>query len=370
MRKRATKVKEDYFELPEGYSGKFISTPQTETKLLSCTKSGVWRKSRGRRHQRYRWTSDFEHYFKQLPVTNESHTVIGNFLEKVTLFEFKDVKCVPRKKESLSLNKFSMKIIKNNDISSKEMSKVFFAVAAGGDSFQHFVQDLAPILAFYKPFLDAHPDMQLALKEPLFSFKSFEILINSLHIKNDLILIKPKTSIEVSSLYVPSFSSMDALYSTPVSMYIALRELIRNDVQVEKSSSPTILLVLRKEETRNMINVQEVELALRDWSNQRGHCFHTVDTKIESPQAVKRKFQEAKIIIAMHGGANYNLIFSQPHTVFIEFIPTINTNTMADFALSIGIDYLPIPVEGSISNRFFQVPLDKLLNLLNHVTKH
>ena len=359
-----------FFKNPEEYSGNFITPSPLYALLLSCRKSGVWLKSNRFLGQRYIWSSKFTPYFAKLPLNDNSQIVVGNFIDGVSLVELKDVTCAPGRNTATNLNKFAMSISKFRQKPSNFIEEGFFAVAAGGDSFQHFLQDLAPILAFYKEFLSSNPQLPILLLRPLASFVSFDLLVKQIGIRNTLILIEPDQEIGFGRLCLPIFSPLNALYSTPVTMYSALKASIDEySEEIEKAPNRTVLLVVRNEKTRNIENFSDLHWNVDLWSRSNGYNFDTVDPKIEHPSSVIAKFKKATFVIALHGGANYNIVFSSKTSTLIEFIPTENTNSLADFTLAIGINYLPIPVVGSISDFEFTVPIDYLLETLSKLNK-
>lgn len=364
--RKAAVLKNSDFDYPERYDGTFIASNDSIQKLLACKKSGVWLKSRYRLSQTYRWRSNYIQYFSEIPLYDNSQIIVGNFLVRVTLVELRNVTCAPYKNASRNLNKYAMRIQHFRHKPTNLIKEGFFAVAAGGDSFQHFLQDLAPILAFYNEFLNSNPELPIILLKPLPSFVSFDLLISRMGIRNRLILVDPNEDINVERLCIPIFSPRNALYATPVVMYRTLKTIIDQGAQYPiNDSKPLVLLVERHEKTRNVSNFDDLRENIELWSHSRFYTFDTVDPRKEPPERVIQKFQQAKVVIAFHGGANYNIIFSKRKSLLIEFVPTINTNSLAEFSLAIGIDYLPIPVNGTISSPHFTVPIQKVLEALD-----
>lgn len=287
---------------------------------------------------------------------NASGTVVGNFINEVSLYALSNIICSPISTQTRNLNKYAMRIKSMPDgLIRKKYQSVFFAVGSGGQSFQHFVQDLAPIIAYYKVFLDQNPQISLAIRRPIASFRMFDSIMERMEINNQIIFVDEEDSFQCETLYVPIFSPLNALYSTPIELYQSLSQIIQKRNSSNIIQSFVLLYIRRFEQTRNISNSNQLLKALSSWSSRNGFILKTVDTKSESPAQIISKFEEAKFIIGIHGGANYNILFSKPDATFVELIPNKNTNTLADFCLALGVNYSPIILDGSLSDENFYV---------------
>ena len=123
--------------------------------------------------------------------------------------------------------------------------------------------------------------------------------------------------------------------------YRALRKLIYNqELSVENR---TIVLLLRNEKMRKFKNQSEVIECLQLIASLYNLKLVTVDTSVEHISLVRKKIEEALIIIGIHGGNTYNAIFCQNDCSVIEIVPMSNTNTNIIFLSFAGVKYVPFP---------------------------
>ena len=72
---------------------------------------------------------------------------------------------------------------------------------------------------------------------------------------------------------------------------------------------------------------------------------------------------KSKMILGVHGGASYNILFAPDDCHFFEIIPTIGTDSVINFASGIGIQYHPIPINFSKSDLNLVLSNEDLSNL-------
>ena len=93
---------------------------------------------------------------------------------------------------------------------------------------------------------------------------------------------------------------------------------------------------------------------------------------IESSSVDISKYRDAlgcaSIIVSMHGGANYNLIFANKSCLFFEFVPIQNTGSTIDFISGMGIRYIPVPLNFSPTENNIRVD-NKVIKEIGLVAK-
>jgi capsular polysaccharide biosynthesis protein len=116
-----------------------------------------------------------------------------------------------------------------------------------------------------------------------------------------------------------------------------------------------LVLITRNEKTRNFGNKNEVIRFFKELATASNLNFILLESDTTTLSEYKSSLENAKIVVALHGGANYNLIFAHRQCIFFEFIPTRNTNSLLNFIVSLGICYIPVPVDADFNDHFVYI---------------
>lgn len=306
--------------------------------LKSCRKSGSWIRSNVIFARKYRWTSKPRPYFPNFPDLNKCLTISSNLIESVDLLKISNCYISRDPYHFQSLNIYQSKLHFRGR--GRELSDALLFDISGGESFQHFVQDCLPILTLIEAASTKLVNVPILLPKPTLSFKSSYSYLEALELKNSIEYIDSNSSFFVRNLYLFDFRPFNAIYGLPESLYL-------NAYQRIKRSSPTsnkertVLLIERSEKSRNFKDVGFVKAKIENWANSHGYTFETIDTSSKTFEEIKATFGRAQYIFAIHGGANYNIIWSNSDVTFIEFIPADATDSVLPLALSFGMRYLP-----------------------------
>lgn len=317
---------------------RLLFVPENLPSLKSCQKSGSWVQSSMLFSRKYRWTSQPRPYFPKFPQLREVLTVNDNLVKSVELLKVSNCYVKRDALASKSLNIYQSKIAIRG--SGYGIPSAILLDISGGESFQHFVQDALPVLALLKEVSPALNKIPILLPEPSLSFKSSQSYLEELEIQNPIKYMDENTSFHVEELYLFNFKPFNAIYGLSAYQYLhAYRRL--HQEKVESESDRTVLLIERRERIRNFKDFELVKRKISDWAKKFDLDFETLDTSSADFPRIKEHFRKAKFIFAIHGGANYNIIWSLPDTTLIEFVPTVATDTVLPLAFNFGMSYLP-----------------------------
>jgi capsular polysaccharide biosynthesis protein len=144
------------------------------------------------------------------------------------------------------------------------------------------------------------------------------------------------------------------MYGLPSELYSDTHRLFNASTNYD-SKNKGVLLLERRELSRNFKHSERVSKKISKWAQSQGLTFKSINTSSLGFEDIRRNFQEAKFIFAIHGGANYNIIWAEPKTTFVEFIPTRATDSLASLAISYGLDYLPYALNHDKGDFEFEV---------------
>jgi capsular polysaccharide biosynthesis protein len=135
-------------------------------------------------------------------------------------------------------------------------------------------------------------------------------------------------------------------------------------LQYDKTTN-TGILIFRKEQLRNLVNVIEVyEMLLNEFPNIDWQIFDSL-----SFSETVDLFNKAKIIIGPHGAGFANIIFAPNNTKVIEFMPISEPNIVYyDVSSMLNFDYYCMPIKDSGKNNGCQMNVD--INILQNELKN
>jgi hypothetical protein len=301
-----------------------------------CSKNGGYKKYFGK----WVWVNHKIKYFPQNKDRIINWGGVPNFIDRANLVYLEDSILHPNKFSDNFRQKYTFYVEQEKSQVYDLESAITFNIG-GSNTFQHFMQDCLPIIAKTKKFLLDNPELPMLLPNVDMNFKNRDYILDKIGIKNKIIETDQIDTLRIRYLYFWNFTPYNSQYNLPPIFYRALRELIYNqELSVENR---TIVLLLRNEKMRKFKNKSEVIECLQLIANLYNLKLVTVDTSVEHISLVRKKIEEALIIIGIHGGNTYNAIFCQNDCSVIEIVPMSNTNTNMIFLSFAGVNYVPFP---------------------------
>lgn len=224
-------------------------------------------------------------------------------------------------------------------------------------SWQHFMQDNLPILCYIIPFLKENPQITLLFRNPVFDLN---YILSLLNISNK-VLFSNNTNFTCKNLYHIHFTPNATIYWWPpiifkkCNYYLCNTELIQNKL---------IYITRNNVNTRQISNENEIVIFLKQKAHELNLEFIYFQHNNYTMQQRHILFNQAKIVIAPHGGANYHIIFCKPKTLFIEICFVDLMHCLANIALSIDLNYWILPVKGAQNSKSCQINIENLKSIL------
>lgn len=195
--------------------------------------------------------------------------------------------------------------------------------AWGGEAFQHFILDTLPRLSIYFDLVTQPKYTNLKLVSHKDACPTAQWFWNKLELQNQIIQ-KPKTADEGFVIHA-DLALYQNWHPNPGNYGIHPRGSlgpVQQRLGINDGTPQDLVLYLgRYRCARSVGNDEALLRRLRDvlkGSGLRLHEFKASGNLDQDMQLVKR----ARIILGPHGGAFANLVFAQPGTHVIEFLPT------------------------------------------------
>lgn len=296
---------------------------------------------------KYYWSHRKLYYFN---FNDQIYGGIPKIIKKMQLSMIREIEYYPVAIEPNEVSKYTFKV-KKRYVENFDINRGFSLNIGGIDYFQHFIQDSISIVSATKSFLCENPDIVLLLPKKNY-FQSRDFFLNLLGIKNE-VAVTDTRPLSIKELFFWNFKPFNAKFDLPKSwiksMYLNVQEsnLILNP--------KNLVLITRNEKTRNFGNKNEVIRFFKELATASNLNFILLESDTTTLSEYKSSLENAKIVVALHGGANYNLIFAHRQCIFFEFIPTRNTNSLLNFIVSLGICYIPVPVDADFNDHFVYI---------------
>ena len=364
-RMRSSSIKTISFKESRAYKGDLLVVLSNLAKLMLCIKSGSWQASRFSFFKGYRWTSRFLPYFvgeKRIAYSSQANPT---FMQEVQLKVFKKCRVALDPDRHKSLNMYACLVDLSFD--KPNYNQAILLGINGADSFQHFIQDCFPLLSLVEDLDEVPLSAPLILLSPSENFLSFTSYIQSLGINRPVVFISNQNPIVVEELFVLDFKPFNALYNLPASMYLSLYKKLQRPIS---QKSEQVIIVERDEKTRNFAEIELLKLKIDKWARVHNLDLVILKPHLEELSTIIRLFSESKYIFAIHGGANYNIIWAPQDCTLVEFIPMFSTNSLFHLALSFGQNYLPFALTHDLKDAVFHVSeaeIDSILCRLDYL---
>lgn len=243
-----------------------------------------------------------------------------------------------------------------------QLNKIYSLLNFEGKSWQHFTQDCLPMLIFAIDFLKENSDVDLLVYEPhTWKVETFFELMKYFNLDNKVVFIPHGFNYElnVKTLYnfdanstVPTWWWNNWFYEE-IKKYIPSSQLNNNVILVERPNF------------RSLKNSNEVSDILQEYARSNKLNFHRINPSDLEPDELFSIFSEAHTVVSPHGGANYNMIFCNANTKFVELCFTNCMYTLYNIASSIKCKYYIIPTEGHNNTQNFYLPIEKIKKIIN-----
>ena len=224
-------------------------------------------------------------------------------------------------------------------------------------SWQHFMQDNLPILCYVLPFLKENPQITILLRNVNFDIN---YIISLLNISNKIIFSN-SNNFTCKKLYHIHFSPNATIYWWPPILFKNCNNIICNQESIQNK---LVYITRNNVNTRRISNENEVVIFLKQKAQELNLEFIYFQHNNFTMQQRHALFNEAKIVVAPHGGANYHIIFCKPKTLFIEICFINLMHCLANIALSIDLNYWILPVLGHQNSLGTNVSIDNLNKIL------
>lgn len=253
-------------------------------------------------------------------------------------------------------------VLKENENGVFDFDNVYSALSFGGDTWQHTMQDVLPMIYFGRDLLRKNPDISVLLYE-LKSQGEKEIvdfLFKALGIKNEKVFIPylVERKLKAKNLYIMHTDTITPCFWWPNFFYQGINRFLED----RQNNARNNVILIRRFNSRRVVNHDRLLLIARKYCDINN--LNLIDFCAEMyPNFHDRVkiFQNAHTVIAPHGGANYHLLFSSENTKFIEFCgaPT-SMFTIYNIASALNLNYYILPYLGDNSTSSVLVDVKKL----------
>lgn len=164
------------------------------------------------------------------------------------------------------------------------------------------------------------------------SYKLAKIFVEKLNIDPEKIIYISRDNqqaYQFDQLHSPTINGCSKLYR--IKAFDPLCKLLN----IKRRKPSKLLYVSREDSGRNIDNLQQVEDLLDKFGFEKVTCG--ADTNYIE---LIEKFSQASMVVGAHGAGLSNIMFCQPKTVMIEFVPEFHQQPYyMSLAHSVGLDY-------------------------------
>lgn len=227
-----------------------------------------------------------------------------------------------------------------------------------GGSWQHFMQDILPIVAACRDFLASRPDLHLVMFRP--DFDTFEFIVRDvLRISNPITAVAGKEAVHAvaRTLYTVHLGDYNKCGHAPPRYYALANELLRSGLGAVARSKgvdlsdraagrrPYAVYLSRAGlRRRTLANEDDVVREITSACDEYGAELVTFHLDRHPMEPFERfvLFYNASMVIGTHGGATYHAYFCKPSTPYIEIFSRDVCINAEHLATGIPLRYYPI----------------------------
>ena len=312
--------------------------------LEKCYKYGGYRKFLNK----YYWSH------RKLQFFDSKKNIYGGIpkiIKNTQICNVSKIDYLPHEIEHNNVSKYTFKIKKSKS-NKFDVKKAMSFNYGGANSFQHFIQDCLPVIVASKDFLIQNPDIAILLPKPIESFSSRSRILKWIGI-NNLVIDTNFEKVCIDEFYFWNFKPFAAKYTLPKVWYKKLYDEI--NYSELNPITDKLVLITRNERMRSFLNTEEIISELKLISNDLNLDLLVIESSSVDISKYRDTLSCASVIISMHGGANYNLVFADKNCLFFEFVPIQNTGSTIDFISGLGIRYIPVPLNFSFAENNIHV---------------
>jgi hypothetical protein len=254
-----------------------------------------------------------------------------------------------------------------------DLKMAVFMDVSGAGSFQHFIQDCLPIISLIQDLPEITKEIPIIVREPDHNFFSFQSYLEGINCQNPIHFLRSGASITVEQLYFFRFDPFNALYSLPPLLYESTYSKFHSLGHSAPTEKRNVVLVNRNEKIRNFDDIELIVAQLETWCRQKNLDLTVFDPKTSNFNEIRKVFSKTKYVFAVHGGANYNMIWAPPDATLVEFIPTKSTDSLFHMTLSYGQNYLPYALPHDKGDKTYYVStldMDLIISYLDSIDRN
>lgn len=242
------------------------------------------------------------------------------------------------------------------------------------DSWQHFMQDLVPIIVSAKDFLSRNIFYPIIVKAGPY----VQLIKELLYVENPILQIAHKNEyINRVSRIVYTFEPESSTEPNTVSnsrkpeYYKEANKIIRRAIRekfpsVEHVQSEFYILYLSREGCSSRRVRQDAEIRCLSSAIK---VFNLNENKLDIWDTFKL-FYNAGAIIAPHGGAIYNILACRPNIPIIEFFSGTNYINIEHIVSGVPFQYYPVICDSLLSHdqKEYDVDIEYVKKIINNIT--
>jgi len=305
-----------------------------------CSKYGGYKKI----GTKYYWSHRKLNYFD---FKKNIYGGLPQFITGARLVKFERVHYIPHRWNSNLSNKYTF-IASPSKGDNFEINKAFSFNIGMVEWFQHFIQDCLPILSHSRSFLIENPDIKLIFPKSSSNLANRDFYLHKLGIFNEVIETEVNDQFNIENLFYWDFIPYNAKFILPYKWHRQLRDFYNTTLLNDQNR--TLILFTRNEKSRNIENIEALHQNLKEIAEKSNLILKVINTSAMRFYDYIEDIMKSKIILGVHGGASYNILFAPNDCHFFEIIPTNGTDSVIKFASGIGIQYHPIPINFSKSD--------------------
>lgn len=323
---------------------------------------------------------DYYNYYTGSKQLSTIDTPINTTFNHIKISKLENIR-LTRIEPSLSIHKqYTTQQLKQNEHIDYE--NAFCFLMKGGMKWGEFMQDWLPYLFFARQLLSEHSNMIIICKKT--EFDSYHYIVqNILGLSNKSGILDVNASVNIKNLYYvdiegPFASGLfpyQAHCTCPVALYKSLYNYVQSTIlSISKQPKERKCLIYAKRNTgncrRNVGNEIELEKILKNYCDENSYEYVSFFYNAHDIEDRIKIFNNADIIVGVHGSCMFHTLFCKPGTKIIEFICIKDCHSTQLINLSYGHEYwqIPIPEHGQYE-KIINVSNDSMSSLKEILSK-
>ena len=353
-------LKESKVDQAKIVNRKSIFIEELKENLKRCTKYGGYKKF----YKYYYWSHRKLQYFN---FKEDTFGGLPFFIDNAQIISLDNITYLPQYWRSNLVNKYTFKI--DNKIRSEKVIEKLFTFDIGmAETFQHFIQDCAPIIYMSKSILDSDKTIKITLPKQALDWNSRNFFFERMQIQNEIIDLEKNHAYYVKKLFVWNFKPYNAKFIFPKSWYSNFYNAI-NTTDKNLRIKRSIVILRRREVSRNFENFVQIFEFFQKLAIKLNYDLKVLIPGETDLIELEAELSNARFIISPVSGGNLNLVFAPNDCVLFELVPLNSSDSLIHFITGIGLTYIPIPINYNKSDSYFRVELNDLNLIKNMILK-